>query len=393
MSWPLVKLQDLVEINIGRTPSRAKPEYWGEGVSWLSIRDMNQGKLLSKTAEQITEFAVKETNCKIAKKGTVLFSFKLSIGKVGFAEIDMFHNEAIAAMPIKKNVELCEEYLYFALLQMDSSQSTDRAVMGATLNKKKMAELKIPLPPLETQKKIAAVLEKADQLRKDCQLLEQELNSLAQSVFIDMFGDPLINPKSWPVNRLGELTSKITDGKHGDCADQPNSGYFFVSAKNIRNGKIDYEGARQINKKEFDEVHKRTDLMPGDIVMINTGATIGRLAIADSDERTQRATFQKSVAVIKPIVRRLNPVFLKYVLMLRVTDFAALGSGSAIKNLLLSQMREFSIITPPLEKQNQFSLKEERINSLIKIINKNQDEAEISFNSLMQKAFKGELNL
>ncbi len=397
MSWRTVALGDVVKVN----PRLPKDTDESQLVTFLKMAYVSeQGELLEQESRVLSEtkkgFTYFERDDVLLAKITPCFENgkaalvnKLNT-KIGFGSTE-FH----VLRPIKGKID--NKYLFFLVWNEQFRFLGEHAMKGAAGQQRISADflksLKIPLPPLEIQKQIAAVLEKADQLRKDCQQMEQELNSLAQSVFIDMFGDPLVNEKDWNVNSLEELTMKITDGKHGDCVDEEGSGYYFVSAKNIRYGKIDFSGARQINKKEFDEVHRRTDLKPGDLVMINTGATIGRLAIASSDERTQRATFQKSVAVIKPNTKVISIVFLKYVFMLRVNDFAAVGSGSAIKNLLLSQMKSFQIITPPLVDQNKFTEIEQMIQENIGFIGEEHREAESNFNSLMQKAFKGELNL
>ncbi|MCU7997415.1 MULTISPECIES: restriction endonuclease subunit S [unclassified Shewanella] len=257
-------------------------------------------------------------------------------------------------------------------------------------------EIPIPFPDdpaksLAEQKRIASILDKADAIRRKRKQAIQLADDFLRSVFLDMFGDPLVNSKKWQVQNLGELTTKITDGKHGDCEDEIGSGYYFISAKDVNHGRINYENTRQINKKEFDEVHRRTDLQAGDLVMVNTGATIGRVAIVMNDEKTSKTTFQKSVAIIKPKGDLLNSNFLKYIFLLRVKDFASVGSGSAIKNLLLSKMREFPIIVPPMELQCKF----DRIVSHIESSSiRDAADSELNdelFNSLSQKAFAGEL--
>lgn len=202
MSWPMVKLDELCEINIGKTPSRAANQYWGLGFPWLSIADMNQGRYISHTKEQITELAVAETNIRLVPAGTVLFSFKLSIGKIGLTQIPMYTNEAIAALPIKDESKLCKEYLVYALAMMNFGKSADRAVMGATLNKKKLAELALPVPPLAEQKRIAAILDKADAIRSKRQQAIQLADDFLRAVFLEMFGDPVMNPKGWAISSL-----------------------------------------------------------------------------------------------------------------------------------------------------------------------------------------------
>src|SRR5690606_7208842 len=150
-------LAELCQINLGKTPSRNKPEYWGEGVNWVSISDLKD-KYISNTKEQITEEAITGANCKIVKKGTLLMSFKLSIGKLAFTEIDLFTNEAIAALPIIDESILDKDYLYY-VLKFIPLVGGNQAVMGKTLNKQSLSNLQIPLPPtIDDQKRIAKVL-------------------------------------------------------------------------------------------------------------------------------------------------------------------------------------------------------------------------------------------
>lgn len=255
----------------------------------------------------------------------------------------------------------------------------------------KFSQVEIPLPPLKTQKRIAQILDDAAALRDKTQQLLTEYDLLAQSIFLEMFGDPVLNPKGWEVKKLNDITNLITDGKHGNCNDENNSGYFFISAKDIRNNKINYTDARQIPKSEFEEVDRRTNLQVGDLVMVNTGATIGRMAIAKSIPETRKTTFQKSVAVIKTKKALILPLFLQYVFELRLDTFANKGSGSAIKNLLLSEMKRFKVIVPPLDRQNQFAEKIALIEKQKDLAKEELKESEDLFNCLMQKAFMGEL--
>ena len=300
--------------------------------------------------------------------------------------------DCLVAQP-KKEVEIFVKYFYYFFIQNDLRILAD-GFKGAGLkhiSRKYIDEIKIPLPPLTTQKHIAQILDDAAALRDKTQQLLTEYDQLAQSIFLEMFGDPVINPKGWEVFKLDDLTNLITDGKHGNCNDVDNSGYFFVSAKNIRNNKINFLDSRQIPKSEFEEVDKRTNLQPGDLVMINTGATIGRMAIAEDIPETRRMTFQKSVAVIKVKKELLSPLFLQYVFKLRLETFATKGSGTAIKNLLLSEMKRFKIVTPPIHLQNQFAEKIGLIEQQKALAKQELQQSEDLFNCLLQKAFKGKL--
>jgi type I restriction enzyme S subunit len=234
-------------------------------------------------------------------------------------------------------------------------------------------------------------LDAAEALRRKDQELLKKYDELAQAIFIDMFGDPVKNEKGWEVKKLGDITHLITDGKHGNCNDDENSGYFFISAKDIYNDKINYSKSRQIPFNEFEEVDRRTNLQAGDIVMVNTGATIGKLAIVQNSPETRKTTFQKSVAVIKLNNSFVLSEFIKYVFVLRIKNFANKGTGSAVQNLLLSEMRDFKIICPPIHLQETFK---KRIISLLvqkELCSSIESESDILFQSLIQKAFKGEL--
>lgn len=141
---------------------------------------------------------------------------------------------------------------------------------------------------------------------------------------------------------LAELTLNITDGKHGDCRGKDDSGYYFISCKDIREGQIHYEDARQIIEEDFWDAHKRTRLEPDDILVTNSG-TIGRMTFVRDVPLTYRTTFQKSVAIVKPDKAKIFPKYLYYQLQNCVDDFINRSNGAAQKNLLLSTMRAFKM--------------------------------------------------
>ncbi|MGJ0515837.1 MAG: restriction endonuclease subunit S [Methylomicrobium sp.] len=171
-------------------------------------------------------------------------------------------------------------------------------------------------------------------------------------------------PNGWVWCRLQEITRLITDGKHGDCNNLPNSGYFFLSAKDIQDGNLIYEHARQIEPSEFNEVHKRTDLQPGDICMVNTGATVGKLAIADDNENTRRTTFQKSVAVIKVVTPFIDQNFIALFLRAENSKLQKKSGGSAINNLLLGDLKKKTVLLPPANEQRRIVAKVDELMAL-----------------------------
>ena len=170
--------------------------------------------------------------------------------------------------------------------------------------------------------------------------------------------------------KLKDVTTNITDGKHGDCTNEYNSGFYFVSCKDVYDGYIHYENTRQITSDDFIDSHKRTKLEPDDILVTNSG-TIGRMALIKDIPETYRTTFQKSVAIVKPNKKLVRPLYLYYCLLKCVDRFVNQSSGTAQKNLLLGTMREFSLdIDDDLYNQDKISSFLFQYDSLIEINNR-----------------------
>ena len=321
---------------------------------------------------------------------TLLIGCRGTCGTLHITEKFSYTNgNAMALDNLDKKANI--KFLYYFL----SKRGFNDVVSGGVQKQitiQNLQRIEIPLPNLATQQRIAAILDQADAIIQNNRAIVQKYDALTQSLFLDMFGDPVKNEKGWKVKSLGDITNLITDGKHGNCNDEKDSGYYFISAKDVKNNLINYTDAREIPKIEFEEVDKRTNLQPGDLVMINTGATIGRMAIAKDIPETRKTTFQKSVAVIKVKNDIISSFYLQYVLELGIKTFANMGSGSAIKNLLLSEMRRFKIILPNLELQNQFAERVAMIEAQKQQAQLELAKSEELFQSLLQRAFKGELS-
>ena len=153
---------------------------------------------------------------------------------------------------------------------------------------------------------------------------------------------------------LQEVCHQVTDGKHGDCQNEENSGYYFISCKDVRDGWIDYSNARQITKVDYVDTNKRTKLEPYDILITNSG-TIGRMVLVPDVDVTSRTTFQKSVAIVKPKKEILVPKWLFYYLKANKDLLIAYAGGTAQKNLLLRDLRIFQLSIPTIPIQHQIA--------------------------------------
>ena len=165
--------------------------------------------------------------------------------------------------------------------------------------------------------------------------------------------------------KLKDITLTITDGKHGNCKNHDDSGYYFISCKDVYDETIHYENARQITEDDFRDADRRTNLAAYDILITNSG-TIGRMALVKDIPETRKTTFQKSVAIVRADTSQVVPNYLYYLLKSKVHDFINSSNGSAQKNLLLSTMRDFDIsFVDSFETQHRIATILSRYDSLI----------------------------
>ena len=169
------KLGNLCDVIIGGTPSRKDISYWGGNNLWVKISDMSHGYIDS-TQEKITDKGVTESNVKKLEEGTVLFSFKLTIGKVAIAKKELYTNEAIAGIVPKDN-RVLSKYLYYILPHVDFTPYIQRATKGKTLNKEIIKTIKIPVPSVIKQIEIIRNLDKKE---SELQALQDNIEKVKQ---------------------------------------------------------------------------------------------------------------------------------------------------------------------------------------------------------------------
>ncbi|WP_367988688.1 restriction endonuclease subunit S [Vibrio sp. NTOU-M3] len=304
---------------------------------------------------------------------------------------------------LRPKSELIDPDYLFRFLSMDETQERIRHLGKKTTNisnldRVRFLQLQIPLPPLETQKKIAAVLEKADQLRKYGKLLEQELNSLAQSVFIDMFGDPVTNPKGWDKTQLSAIVDEFLGGKSLVAADDQNTEYknrvLKISA--VTSGEFKPRESKPLPNDYEPQVEHF--VKAGDLLFsrANTTELVGATTMV-FDEHTGLVLPDKLWRFVWKDEKSLSPVFIWQQLceagVRKEISKLSSGSGGSMKNISKGKLNTLQIIFPPLELQQKF----ERIYLKLRVeLSNNQQQikfADQAFNALMQKAFKGELTL
>ena len=344
-----VKLKDAFNLQMGKTPSRADLSMWGGNNKWISIADIGSAKkYISSTKECITDEGVSRSGIKVVPEGTVIMSFKLSIGKTAIVSEDMYTNEAIMAFIDNGTYCIDPNYLYHLCCGTDWTQGGNKAVMGLTLNKATLSEMEIELPTIEEQREIAS---KLDQLDAIIEKRHDELNMIEQLVksrFIELFGD---TPDGEKV-AMADICRIITDGTH-----QPpkfvSEGIPFLFVSNIVTNEIRYDAQKFISEETYAELIKRTPIAIGDILLSTVGS-YGHPAVVKTEKPF---CFQRHIAYLKPNADIVDSEYLRGAILSadvqRQIDEGV--KGIAQKTLNLSEIRKIRLPLPPIELQEQFA--------------------------------------
>ena len=253
-----------------------------------------------------------------------------------------------------------EEYLRFAMLKsLKKIEQRTAFVTVKHLSAKELNKLELDVPELTKQDKIADTLsrlERAIEARKE-EL--EELDELIKARFVELFGTLDYPIRDFDRQVLKDLCNKITDGKHGGCTTEEGTERYFVGAREIYDDMIHYDTAPEIKVDEFEKDYKRCNIEKGDFLIVNTGATIGKSAIA-VDDRTEHTLLQKCVALLKVKPELLDSVFLKWCYRVN-TKMYMVESASAQPNLLLSKINATVIYVPPIDMQKEFRLFVEQV--------------------------------
>jgi type I restriction enzyme, S subunit len=379
------KIGDVFKVTSGGTPSRKKQEYYKNGtIPWVKTGDL-KGKYANEPKEYITELALANSSAKIFPKNTVLLAmYGATIGACSILKIAAATNQACGAiLPSEK----CDHvYLYYYLKSINK-ELISKGVGGAQPNISGgiIKSTKIPLPPLDQQKKIAAILDAADDYRQKTKALIEKYDELTQSLFLDMFGDPVTNPKGWKVVKFSDV-GKLDRGK---SKHRPRNAPELLGGIHplIQTGNLANCG---VYLKEYTSTYSDIGLAqskkwPSGTLCITIAANIAKTGILSFD-----ACFPDSVVGFIPN-QKTNNLYTLFWLSFLQKILEETAPESAQKNINLGILRALDFPLPKIELQNQFAEKVQAIEAQKEQAQASLAMAEDLFNSLLQKAFKGEL--
>lgn len=380
----MVKLGDVVSFIGGSQPPKSTFLYEPKKgfVRLLQIRDYKSDKNLTFIPETSTKKFCTKDDVMIGRYGPPVFQI--------LQGLEGAYN--VALMKAKPSEKVDRDYLYYFLKQDELFRLIDglsqRTAGQSGIDMDALKGYPMLLPPLAEQKRIAAILDKADAIRRKRKQAIQLADDFLRSVFLDMFGDPVTNPKGWVRCKFSDLINLITYG----LTVRPEyikEGISLISAREIRTGDVLLDTAPKISQKDFDKLSDKAKPKINDILFSKTGS-IGHCAIVTSDKIF---AVTQNAARIVPNAEKVNPIFL--LSLLRTKYFYDLSNreakGNAVKDLQLGVMKEFVVYCPPLDLQEEYV---QLRTAIIELSEKQQisaDESVNAFNSLSQKAFAGEL--
>lgn len=346
-----------------------KPEDWGnEGLRIIRIQNLtDETKPYNLTTRKVDEKLV-------VKKGDLLVSWSATLGVFEWKleEYGLLNQHIFRVIPNIKVID--KQYLKHVLVS--ALCDMNKHLHGATMkhvNRGEFLATKIPLPPLAEQQRIAAILDKAEEIKRKREQAIVKLDELAQSTFIEMFGDPSINPKKWKISRLAYLCIDIADIDH-KMPKAVDEGYPFISAKDLVKNKISFEDVKKISPSDFFHLSRKIKPSRGDIIYSRIGVNLGKARIVEVDFDFVASY---SCCTIKPNTSLVDPYYLCNLLDSPSTLKQAHKGvrAIAVPDLGMGEIRNFEVILPPLDLQKKFS-------NAIKHQKNKLNDVEISLNKI-----------
>ena len=284
---------------------------------------------------------------------------------------------------IKVNDLLNDEYLVYYLNYKDLNKFISGAIIKK-LTQSSLKEITIEFPEKNYQEKIVKELNMITEMISKYDEQLKELDKLSQSIFYEMFGDPVENEKGWEVKKLEEISREIGDGLHGTPVyTQYNTGYFFINGNNLENGVICIkENTKMVSEDTKCKYHIDMDTST---ILVSINGTLGKTAIYNGEN----VILGKSACYIK-LNSDVNKVYIHEIIK---SDYFKKyandeSTGTTIKNVSLKSMRHFPIILPPLPLQQSFARKIEAIEAMKSKVREAKKEAETLLAARMQYWFE-----
>ncbi len=392
-NWDSVRIGDIFTVTSGGTPSRDNADYYLNGnIPWIKTGDL-KGKYLSNPDEFITNEALNNSSAKLFPKQTVLLAmYGATIGACSILPFEAATNQACAAL--LPNDQCSEEYLYY-FFKSFQHELIKMGVGGAqpNISAGKIKDIQIPLPPLPIQQKIAAILDAADAYRQHTKALIEKYDQLAQSLFLDMFGKN--SGKEISFNDLADKRNKGTfsNGPFGSdllTSELTTSGVPVIYIRDLRNGQYNWKSNVYVTHKKAAELIN-CQVRLNDVLIAKVGDPPGIAAIYSGED--ELAVITQDVIRLRVNTKIVSPKFIQFWFnsqIGQVTLKSIIVEGTR-KRFGLGDLKKTKINVPAIALQNLFAERIQLIEAQKQQAQLSLQKSEELFQSLLQKAFNGEL--
>ncbi len=391
--WTVVKLSDVATLSSGGTPSKANAAFWDGDIPWVSPKDMKCDHVRD-AADKITRAAVSESAARIVGSNSVLAVVRSGILAHTFPVATLarevsFNQDIKAITP--KNGSLLPAFLFWMLKGQEAQILRIGVKKGATVHSLSngfLESLRFPLPPLDEQRRIVGLLDRAAEIRRRADAARAKARAIIPALFLDTFGDPATNPKGWPVVELGDVISRITGGKNIE-AGNGTSKYRIMKVSAVTSGIFK---AHESKPAPDDHIPAEDHhVSPGDFLFsrANTSELVGAVAIAE--DVPEGLLLPDKIWRIEWTPTRIEPRFAYS--LLRSSEirriFAVIGSGTSgsMKNISQAKLVRVPIPLPPLDIQSAFAEQASRLESFARHLDAAAAKAEAMAAGLSAEVF------
>jgi len=389
MKYKMFKLSDLGNIITGNTPAKKNKEYYENGIiPFVKPNNFNTStiSILSEADENLSLSGAQVG--RMVKEGTVLVTCIGTIGSVGIASRNICFNQQINAIEPNSDI-INNRYLAYAITKRrEQLKAIANAPVVPIINKTQFSAFEIPVPPLETQKKIVEVLDKAQELIDARKEQIRLMDELIQSVFYEMFGDSKTNSKQYPTCKLQEL-GKVGSSKRVFVDDLVENGIPFYRGTEIGSlaEGVTISPKLFITEEHFVQLKNATGIpQKGDLLMPSI-CPDGRIWRVDTDE----AFYFKDGRVLWVNIKshNINSIYLQYALKNKfLNDYSNIASGTTFAELKIFALKDIDILMPSIELQNEYADIINQVDKMKLDVQKSLGEIQILFDSMMHKYFE-----
>ena len=376
------KLEDLFDLQMGKTPSRNIPEYWNSNDhKWISIGDLSKcGKYIEDTKEYLSNKAVEESGISIIPAETVVMSFKLSIGKTAITSEPMYSNEAIMSFRDRHVLDLLPDYIYYMFSGRDWDSGTNKAVMGKTLNKVTLSKIRVKVHSIDEQKHIVQVLDKVKSLIDARQLELQKMDEAIKARFVEMFRE-----YEWSTT-VGNYIAELRGGKSLAGTEPCKNKVLKTGAATF--GWFDPEQYKYL-PQDYEPLPEHK-VEAGDVMIsrMNTPDLVG--ACSYVFEAPEDMYYPDRLWKVIP-KNQANPIFIWQLLwdpeIRRQIKEKSGGTSGTMHNISKPKLLEIKCINVSVKEQNKFANFVKQVDKSKAQVQKSLNETQLLFDSLMQKYF------